>query len=121
MNTPIPGNPKLIAAVVAERAVIPFANLHLVATWCFALAVAACDYRSASFANDFPDLPAIFAAIWSFGCALQVFVTIMALIKARGWDYIGIFMLYGFWLCAFLLPQLGILLEAGTMHGWKGS
>ena len=27
----------------------------------------------------------------------------LAAIKARGWDYIGIFMLYGFWLCAALV------------------
>jgi len=49
-----------------------------------------------------------------------VCVSLMAIRKARGWDYIGIFMLYGFWLCAFLVIAFGVMFEVGTDQEYVG-
>jgi hypothetical protein len=98
---------------------------HLAVTWCIALLLAVFDYRFAQFSAyfsinlDWHVLSSIFAGIWCCGCVLQLFVSVMALLKKRGWDYIGIFMLYGFWLCAFLVQMIGFVCKTGTMSSLR--
>jgi hypothetical protein len=84
---------------------IAHAGVHLLVTWCMAALLVFFAYAADRAESNIRVrvLVSILAGVCFLGCGLQVFVTIMAAIKARGWDYIGIFMLYGFWLCAALV------------------